>query len=165
MGLAIWSQTLKEHHGQHIPGLLDQSQVSGTWGTEDHGILLSCTQSAPSAPPRAGHARSLQPNACQAQATHGSQRQAGLTTATTTTALPRLQEPRQPSPTHHPSCTWTQSLPMDATALQSSHKSSMQPMAGVAGCFAINSRENGSSCDSRRVLPIEPGAALAFSVQ
>lgn len=121
-------------------------------------------QSAPPAPPRAGHALSLQPNACQARATRGSQGQAGLTTATTTTALPRLQEPRQPSPTHHPNCTWKHSH-YPWMPLQSSHKSSMQPMAGVAGCFAINSRENGSSCDSRRVLPTEPGAALAFSVQ
>lgn len=147
----------------------------GPWGTHSwtnlwclgHGsgrtVAPRCPagQSSPPAPPRAGHAVSLQPNTGHVC---GSRGRAGLATATATTALPCPQEPRQPSPTHHPNFTWKHGH-MDATALQHPAINSMQAMAGVAGCFAINTREKGSSCDSFRVLSIEPGAALVFSVE
>lgn len=147
----------------------------GPWGTHSwtnlwclgHGsgrtVAPRCPagQSSPPAPPRAGHAVSLQPNTGHVC---GSRGRAGLATATATTALPCPQEPRQPSPTHHPNFTWKH-VHMDATALQHPAINSMQAMAGVAGCFAINTREKGSSCDSFRVLSIEPGAALVFSVE
>lgn len=131
----------------------------GPWGTHSwtnlrclgHGsgrtVAPRCpVQSTPPAPPRAGHAVSLQPNTGHAC---GSQGQAGLATATAATALPCPQKPRQPSRTHHPNFTWKHGhVHMDATALQHPAINSMQAMAGVAGCFAINSGENGSSCDS-----------------
>lgn len=156
-GLAVWCQNSEEDHGEHTPG-----PTSGVWDMGQGGpwhlvVLLS----SPPAPPRAGHAVSLQPNTGHVC---GSRGRAGLATATATTALPCPQEPRQPSPTHHPNFTWKH-VHMDATALQHPAINSMQAMAGVAGCFAINSREKGSSCDSLRVLSIEPGAALVFSVE
>lgn len=158
-GLAVRCQNSKEDHGEHTPG-----PISGVWDMGHRGpwhlVVLLCTL-----PHHLLPGQVMQFHCSQAWATRGSQRQASLAT-TTTTALPHLPEPRQPSPTHPPNFTWKYShVPMDATALQSIHKSSMQPMAGVAGCFVINSRENGSSCDSQRVLSIEPGAALVFSVE
>lgn len=156
-GLAVWCQNSKEDHGEHTPG-----PVSGTW--EDHG-MLSCCAVWPSSSSRAGHAVSLQPNIRQAWAQMWQPR-AGRARHRHHNHSPALSAGAQAASSYSsPNFTWKhRHLHTDATALQSSHNS-RQPMAGVAGCFAINSRENGSSCDSHRVLSTEPGAALVFSVE
>lgn len=59
-------------------------------------------------------------------------------------------ERRQLAPAHRPDFTRKRShVYTDATAIPNTAINSTRAMAGVAGCFAINSRENGSSCDSR----------------
>lgn len=125
-GLAVWCQNSKETMGNT---LLDQSLASGTWSGR---TMASCpaVQSAPAAPPMAGHAVSLQPKAHQARA-HTWQPRAGRSGHRHHNRGPACrQEPGQPAPTHHPNFTWKHShVHMDATALQSAINSHKQHAA------------------------------------
>ena len=149
----------KTQKGTTGSALLDRPLAAGTWVREEQGPSLPPVRPTPPPPPLQAwgtrrDCQGMRPRCSRTRAKRGPcvrRARAGRSRrCCCNRSSARPLEQRQLAPTHRPNFTRKHShVYMDATAIRNMAINSMQATAGVAGCFAINSRENASSCDSR----------------
>lgn len=155
-GSTLQSKMQKRTNKGRPPG-----PISGIWDVGWGGAGHLTVPAQPTLPPPPPKAWGMQED-CQGMRPHCSQTRAkrGLCVQWVRAGRPRHcccncssahpLERQQLAPIQCPNFTRKHGhVYTDTTAIQNTAINSMQDTAGVAGCFATNSRENGSSCDSR----------------